>query len=58
MRVSSQYDVRIPLTIHFLNVGHGDCTVVEYPSGRISEQTCWGAVALFARRDQLICVIL
>jgi hypothetical protein len=44
--------------MHFLNVGHVDYTVVDYPSGRISEQTCWGAVALFARKDQLICVIL
>lgn len=24
------------LKIHFLNVGHGDCTVLEHPSGRIS----------------------
>lgn len=23
------------LTIHFLNVGHGDCTMIEFPSGRI-----------------------
>ena len=25
-----------PLRIHFLNVGHGDCTVVEFPSGRLT----------------------
>lgn len=25
----------MPLTIHFLNVGQGDCTIIEYPSGRI-----------------------
>jgi competence protein ComEC len=24
------------LTIHFLNVGHGDCTVISHPSGRLS----------------------
>ena len=24
------------LTIHYLNVGHGDCTVIEHPSGRIT----------------------
>jgi competence protein ComEC len=24
------------LTIHFLNVGHGDCTFVEFPSGRLA----------------------
>lgn len=24
------------LKIHFLNVGHGDCTIIEHPSGRIS----------------------
>ena len=24
------------LTVHFLNVGHGDCTIVEFPSGRIA----------------------
>jgi competence protein ComEC len=24
------------LTIHFLNVGHGDCTVIEFPSGRVT----------------------
>jgi len=24
------------LTIHFLNVGHGDCTVIRHPSGRIT----------------------
>lgn len=23
-----------PLRIHFLNVGHGDCTIIEFPSGR------------------------
>ncbi len=26
----------MPLTIHFLNVGEGDCTIIEHPSGRIS----------------------
>jgi competence protein ComEC len=25
-----------PLKIHFLNVGHGDCTIVQFPSGRIA----------------------
>jgi competence protein ComEC len=25
----------MPLKIHFLNVGHGDCTFVELPSGRL-----------------------
>jgi beta-lactamase superfamily II metal-dependent hydrolase len=25
----------MPLRIHFLNVGHGDCTFVELPSGRL-----------------------
>lgn len=25
----------MPLTIHFLNVGQGDCTIIEFPSGRI-----------------------
>ena len=24
------------MKIHFLNVGHGDCTVIEHPSGRIT----------------------
>lgn len=24
------------LKIHFLNVGHGDCTIIEFPSGRIA----------------------
>src|SRR5262249_30898546 len=24
------------LRIHFLNVGHGDCTIIEHPSGRLS----------------------
>ncbi len=24
------------LTIHFLNVGHGDCTIIKFPSGRIA----------------------
>ncbi len=24
------------LDIHFLNVGHGDCTVIDFPSGRLS----------------------
>jgi len=24
------------LRIHFLNVGHGDCTIVEHPSGRLT----------------------
>jgi beta-lactamase superfamily II metal-dependent hydrolase len=26
----------MPLTTHFLNVGHGDCTLIEHPSGRIT----------------------
>ena len=26
----------MPLTVHFLNVGHGDCTFIEHPSGRIT----------------------
>lgn len=26
----------MPLTIHFLNVGHGDCTLIEHASGRIT----------------------
>lgn len=26
----------MPLSIHFLNVGHGDCTIIEHPSGRIT----------------------
>lgn len=26
----------MPLKIHFLNVGHGDCTIVEHPGGHIS----------------------
>lgn len=25
-----------PLIIHFLNVGHGDCTIIEFPSGRLT----------------------
>src|SRR5712692_5697364 len=25
----------MPLTVHFLNVGQGDCTIIEFPSGRI-----------------------
>lgn len=24
------------LVVHFLNVGHGDCTIIEFPSGRIA----------------------
>lgn len=24
------------LRLHFLNVGHGDCTVIEFPSGRVA----------------------
>lgn len=23
------------LRVHFLNVGHGDCTIIEHPSGRL-----------------------
>ena len=26
----------MPTTIHFLNVGEGDCTIIEHDSGRIS----------------------
>lgn len=26
----------MPLRIHFLNVGHGDCTLLEFPSGRFT----------------------
>lgn len=25
----------MPLKVHFLNVGRGDCTIVEFPSGRV-----------------------
>jgi competence protein ComEC len=25
----------MPLTIHFLNVGRGDCTIIEFPSGHV-----------------------
>jgi competence protein ComEC len=25
----------MPLTVHFLNVGRGDCTIIEFPSGRV-----------------------
>ena len=25
----------MPLKLHFLNVGHGDCTFIEFPSGRL-----------------------
>ena len=25
----------MPLVLHFLNVGHGDCTFIELPSGRL-----------------------
>jgi len=24
------------LSVHFLNVGHGDCTIIEHPSGRLT----------------------
>jgi competence protein ComEC len=26
----------VPLKLHFLNVGHGDCTFIEFPSGRLT----------------------
>jgi competence protein ComEC len=26
----------MPLVVHFLNVGHGDCTFIEFPSGRLA----------------------
>ncbi len=26
----------MPLTIHFLNVGHGDCTLIEHPDGALT----------------------
>lgn len=26
----------MPVTLHFLNVGHGDCTIIEHASGRIT----------------------
>jgi len=26
----------VPLKVHFLNVGIGDCTIVEFPSGRVA----------------------
>ncbi len=26
----------MPLKAHFLNVGRGDCTIVEFPSGRVA----------------------
>ena len=24
------------LRVHFLNVGHGDCTIIKHPSGRLT----------------------
>ncbi len=30
------YPPDMPLRIHFLNVGHGDCTLIEFPSGRFT----------------------
>ncbi len=26
----------MPLKVHFLNVGQGDCTIIEFPSGRVA----------------------
>src|SRR5215218_8013799 len=26
----------MPLKAHFLNVGRGDCTIIEFPSGRVA----------------------
>jgi len=26
----------MPLKVHFLNVGRGDCTIIEFPSGRVA----------------------
>jgi len=26
----------VPLKLHFLNVGHGDCTIIEFPSDRLT----------------------
>src|SRR4051812_42735751 len=26
----------MPVTCHFLNVGHGDCTIIEHASGRLT----------------------
>lgn len=34
------------LRIHFLNVGHGDCTVIEHPSGRVTVVDINNAVSL------------
>ena len=28
--------VIMPLRVHFLNVGHGDCSIIEHPSGRLT----------------------
>jgi len=28
------------LRVHFLNVGHGDCTIIEHPSGRLTMIDC------------------
>jgi len=25
----------MPLVVHFLNVGQGDCTIIQFPSGRV-----------------------
>jgi hypothetical protein len=27
---------RMAIEIHFLNVDHGDCTIIEYPSDRLT----------------------
>jgi competence protein ComEC len=32
---ASEEEEFMPLKLHFLNVGHGDCTFVELPSGRL-----------------------
>ncbi|WP_154070796.1 ComEC/Rec2 family competence protein [Bradyrhizobium lablabi] len=34
--ISKSILAAILLRVHFLNVGHGDCTIIEHPSGRLT----------------------
>ena len=42
------------LDFHFLNVGHGDCTIIDFPSGNLSMIDINNSMALPAEDEKAL----